>query len=95
MRFELKNWYNVGLQLDLEEEDLDKIENSNQDSGSQQREMFRLWLRSGANITYDTILTALFRANEKKAVTDLCTQQGKHPSTPFIIYMYAKCIIVS
>ena len=85
MRLELKNWYNVGLQLDLEEEDLDKIEKSNQDSGTQQRKMFSLWLSSGANITYDTLLTALIRVNDKKAVTDLCTQQGKHSSTPFII----------
>ena len=92
MRLELKKWHNVGLQLDLEEEDLEKIEKSDQDT--RQRNMFKLWLRSGANKTYHTLATALIHANEKKAATDLCTQQGKHRSTPIIInfYMNAMCI---
>ena len=85
MKLELKNWHNVGIQLDLKEEVLEEIDIFDQDSGTGQRKMFKLWLRSGANKTYHKLATALIDANEKKAATLLCTQQGKHPSTPFII----------
>ena len=83
MRLTIIDWYNVGLQLELGEEDLDKIEESYHDSSTRRRKMFTLWLHSVADPSYHTLVTALLLVNEKEAATDICTQHGMRPSTSF------------
>ena len=83
VRLTINDWYNVGLQLELGEEALDKIEKSYHNSSTQQRKMFTLWLHSVGDPSYHTLVTALLLVNEKQAATDICTQHGMRPSTYF------------
>ena len=83
VRLKINDWYNVGLQLELGEEALDKIEESYHNPSTQQRKMFTLWLHSVADPSYHTLVTALLLVNEEQAATDICTQHGMRPSTSF------------
>ena len=81
MTLTLEDWYNVGLQLELEAKDLDEIEDCNKKSSIQQRKMFNRWLKSASDHTFQTLAKALQRANEEKATTELyIIQHGKHAS---------------
>ena len=90
MRLKINDWYNVGLQLELEEEALDKIEKSYHDSSTQRRKMFTLWQHSVADPSYHTLVTALLQANEEEVASNICTQHGKYLNTPwYSTYRYS------
>ncbi len=78
MRLKVTDWYNVGLQLDLDDNALDAIEMSHSDFGTQKRKMFTLWLHSDCSPSYQTLARALFLANENRVATDICTKYGKY-----------------
>ena len=90
MRLKINDWYNVGLQLELEEEALDKIEKSYHDSSTRRRKMFTLWQHSVADPSYHTLVTALLQANEEEVASNICTQHGKYINTPwYSTYRYS------
>ena len=54
------NWYNIGLELDISDDDLDAIENDNpQDSSKCLRKMLQHWLRSDLDRTWKSLADAL------------------------------------
>lgn len=79
MRLEVIDWYNVGLQLDLDDYALECIEKSHTDFSTQKRKMFMLWLHSDPTPTYHTLARALFLAKEERMAIDTCTKYGKAP----------------
>jgi len=67
----------IGLQLNLDEHDLHMIRESHSDFSTQRREMFALWLRFDPSPSYQTLARALFRADENRIATEICTKHGK------------------
>ena len=78
MRLKITDWYNVGLQMDLDDDALDGIEMSHSDFSTRKRKMFTLWLHTDCSPSYYTLVRALFLANESKCATDICTKYGKY-----------------
>jgi len=69
------DWYNLGLQLDLEENKLNIIEQDNrQDSKTCQRKMFSRWLSSNKNASYQNLVKALIAIN-KMDIAEKVSQQ--------------------
>ena len=77
IRLEISDWYSVGLQLDLDDEDLDGIEQTNSDLNTRKRKMFSLWLRLEERSSYHTLARALFLADENKVANGICTTYGE------------------
>ena len=73
----ISDWNDVGLQLNLDEHDLYMIRKSHSDFNTRRREMFALWLRSDPSPSYQTLARALFKANENRIATEICTKYGK------------------
>ena len=73
----ISDWYDVGLQLNLDEHALDCIEKSDPGFRTQKRKMFTLWLRFDPNPSYQTLAKALFTVGENKIATEICTKYGK------------------
>ena len=73
----ISDWNEVGLQLNLDEHDLYMIRKSHSDFNTRRREMFALWLRSDPSPSYQTLARALFRADENRIATEICTKHGK------------------
>ena len=63
----LVNWQGVGLQLGIEDYELQKIRLNYQELDDRKREMFRAWLRTCANPNYHDLIKALEAAGESKA----------------------------
>ena len=62
----LVNWQGVGLQLGVEDYELQTIEMNYQKHGDQKRAMFRVWLRTCANPNYHDLIKALEAIGERK-----------------------------
>ena len=73
----ISDWNDVGLQLNLDEHDLYMIRKSHSDFNTRRREMFALWLCSDPSPSYRTLARALFRADENRIATEICTRHGK------------------
>ena len=92
MRLKITDWYNVGLQLDLDDDALDGIEMSHSDLGTRKRKMFTLWLHSDCSPSYQTLVKALFLANENRIAADICTKYGKYLLTH--LFCSTLCILL-
>ena len=73
----IADWNDVGLHLNLDEHDLHMIRKSHSDFSTRRREVFALWLRSDPSPSYQTLARALFKANENRIATEICTKYGK------------------
>lgn len=72
------NWYNLGLQLDLEVNSLDEIKSNNRGNIDDcRREMFRTWLNTQTNASYKLLVKALVAIGEKKQAKQLCDKYGR------------------
>lgn len=67
----LINWQGVGLQLGIDDYELQKIELDYQKHDDRKREMFRIWLRSSTNPNYHELIKALEAAKESKAAQQI------------------------
>ena len=67
----LVNWQGVGLQLGIEDYELQTIELNYQKHGDQKREMFRVWLRTRANPNYHDLIKALEAVEERKVAQQI------------------------
>ena len=71
-------WYELGLQLGVEDAELEVIEKSNRgDFKACRRNMFRAWLRITPNPSYQQLVEALVAVGEAKAADFLCKKYGK------------------
>ena len=58
-------WYKLGIQLKLDETDLDSIHYSNRDDDGKTSAMFALWLRINPAATRRQIINALYKIKER------------------------------
>ena len=73
----------MGLQLGIEDYELQKIRLNYQEHDDRKREMFRVWLRDCKNLTYHDLIKALEAAGESKAaqqIREKCIQNVHSPS---------------
>jgi hypothetical protein len=67
----LDNWQEVGLQLGIEDYELQQIRLNYQEHEDRKREMFRVWLRTCANPNYLDLIEALEAAGESEAAQQI------------------------
>lgn len=67
----LLDWQRVGLQLGIEDYELQKIRMDYQKHDDRKREMFRIWLRTCANPNYLDLIKTLEKVGESKAAQQI------------------------
>ena len=71
-------WYNLGLQLNIDDGDLEAIKKNNpNDTASCKRDMFRKWLNSTENPSFKQLVDALVAVGELKEATSLSKKYSK------------------
>ena len=71
-------WYDLGLQLNISEQDLDVIKANNPgDIKTCLREMFKTWLSTTAGASYADLGEALSRIGEHSVAAQLTSSAGK------------------
>lgn len=74
---EVREWYDLGLQLGVSEYDLDTIEKNNpRDNGGCKRNMFSKWLQVDTNANVRKLEQACRKIGETKIADELCSQHG-------------------
>ena len=83
-------WFDIGLQLGLDESELMAIEYNNpRDLKACVRNMFSQWLRSTKEPSYQVVLEALIAAGDESAAQELCHKFGKFRTWNFT----ATCVL--
>ena len=71
-------WYELGLQLEVDDAELEVIENNNRgDLKACRRNMFRAWLRITPSPSYQQLVEALMAVGETKEADLLCKKYSK------------------
>ena len=74
-----KEWYVLGVELEINNEDLKDIEDKYSDDRMRMLKIFGIWLEKGENPTYRTILKALVDIDKKDIAQSISTELGKCP----------------
>ena len=70
-------WYNLGLQLQVDQEELEKIQSKHpQDDRICQTKMFGVWLREVEHPNYKELLTALVAIRRRDIAESVCEKEG-------------------
>ena len=72
-----KEWYFLGVELEVGTKELNKIRNENSDDRMKMIIMFGVWLEKGENPTYRKLLKALVEIDRKDIAQSICTDLGK------------------
>ena len=75
-----EKWYTLGTELEIDDEELDKLEEKYSDPHKRLIKMFGVWLEKGENPTYRTLLEALVEIDKKDVAQSICTKLGKYTS---------------
>ena len=71
-------WYDLGLQLEVENAELKVIQKNHPgDLRACRREMFEAWLRTTPNPSYQQLVEALLEVGEINEADRLCDKYGK------------------
>ena len=71
-------WYELGLQLGVDDAELEEIEKNNRgDLRACRRNMFRAWLRITPSPSYQQLVEALMAVGEAKEADLLCKKYSK------------------
>ncbi len=74
------DWYNVGLELELDEGDLDTVSKDNHlDDAKARRDMYRLWLRRCSDPSFQELVNALYQSGHESVAESLRLKYGKEP----------------
>ena len=74
----VSEWYELGLQLGVEDAELEEIEKNNRgDLKACRRNMFRAWLRITPDPSYQQLVEALMAVGEGKEADLLCKKYSK------------------
>ncbi len=77
MRLPRVEWFNVGLQLDLEDDELTTIQkNHPHDDEQARREMYKLWLLRQPNASYQQLVDAMCSAGANAVADKICRKFG-------------------
>ena len=72
-------WYELGLQLGVDDAELEEIEKNNRgDIRACRRNMFRAWLRITRSPSYQQLVEALMAVGEDKEADLLCKKYSKY-----------------
>ena len=78
MLIQTVEWYNIGLQLGVEDAELKVIQqNYLRDSEACKREMFNAWLKKTSSPSYQQLVEALWAVGENREANRLCKKYGK------------------
>ena len=72
-----KEWYFLGAELEVDDEDLKKIEDKYSDDRMRMMKVFAIWLEKGENPTYRELLQALVEIDKRDIAQSVCTDLGK------------------
>ena len=70
-------WYSLGTELEIEDEELDDLEEKYSDPHKRLIKMFGVWLEKGKNPTYRKLLNALVSIDKRAVAESICTGLGK------------------
>ena len=73
-----KEWYFLGAILEVDSEELNKIEDKYSDDRMRMVKMFGVWLEKGENPTYGKLLKALVDIDKEDIAQSICTGLGKY-----------------
>ena len=78
---ELDNeFYALGIELEVDDKELDNLEEKYSDSHKRLIKMFGVWLEKGENPTYRKLIEALVEIDKKDIAQSICTKLGKYIS---------------
>jgi len=78
VKVKVESWFNLGLELDIEDDELQTIErNHPKDQESCKRDMFRTWLRICPQASYRQLVQALVELGDMSEADRLCKKHGK------------------
>ena len=75
-----KDWYVLGVELEIDNEDLKEIEDKYSDDRMRMLKIFGIWLEKGENPTYRILLKALVDIDKKDIAQLICMDLGKWPT---------------
>ena len=70
-------WYSFGIELDVEDKELDYLEETCSDPHKRLIKMFMVWLEKGESPTYAKLIKALVNIDKKDIAQSLYTDLGK------------------
>ena len=86
-----KEWYDLGLQLGVEDTDLDVIQSNNpQNLRACRREMFKAWLKMTPTPTYQQLVDALMAVGEVREADTLHKKFGKCTAAALHLFVAPK-----
>ena len=72
-----KEWYFLGALLEVDSEELNKIEDKYNDDHMRMVKMFGVWLEKGETPTYRKLLEALVNIGKRDVAESMCTEIGR------------------
>ena len=73
-----KEWYFFGVELEVDDDHLKKIEDKYSDDRMRMMKVFAIWLEKGENPTYRKLLEALVDIDKRDIAQSICTGLGKY-----------------
>ena len=73
-----KEWYFLGAILEVDSEELNKVEDKYSDDRMRMIKMFGMWLEEGEDPTYRKLLKALVDIDKRDIAQSICTSLGKY-----------------
>ena len=70
------NWYNLGLQLKVRQQELERIQSKYRDEKLCRTKMFGVWRREDDNPSYEKLLLALVSIGRRDLVESICKRKG-------------------
>ena len=79
MHLQVSDWSRLGLKLKLDPYELDIIKKDHPNSTkSQTCEMFKIWLRTQPDASYEQLIEALHKVGDKTVANSLYKKDGKY-----------------
>ena len=72
-----EEWYSFGIELEMDDEDLEELEQKYSDPHRRMVKVFDVWLKKGGNPTYRKLIKALLDIDKQDIAQSLCTDLGK------------------
>ena len=79
MHLQVSDWYRLGLELQFKSYDLYIIKKDHpNNTKSQTCEMFKIWLRTQPDASYEQLIKALREVGDETVAISLCKEYGKY-----------------
>ena len=81
----ITNWYQLGVYLNLQTHELNKIQqdHANQGNDRQRLEMLALWLQRTPNATWEDVVSALEQMGENRVAENVCQKYIRRASKSY------------